>query len=173
MALPSFILRKILKAVKSADKTTSGSRITELRLFVYNLHFCLFWLAVKNSQKVVVHTRQILRSLRAGIMPVWFFHLDLRCKKVGYQSVYRWLNFFSCKGRPWRRCTPALARQGDQRSRGGVTGSLVCLRFSSLLQARVSIKNSAVVFPSRHNFLAVFTDSKLRKIQERTPKSNV
>ena len=42
MALPSFILRKILEAVKSADKTTSGSRITELRLFVYNLHFCLF-----------------------------------------------------------------------------------------------------------------------------------
>ena len=70
---------------------------------------------------------------------------------------------------------PRLSRaRGDQRSRGGVTGSLVCLRFSSLLQARVSIKNSAVVFPSRHNFfLAVFTDSKLRKIQERTPKSNV
>jgi len=70
MALPSFILRKILKAVKSADKTTSGSRITELRLFVYNLHFLSVLISSKNSQKVVVHTRQILRSLRAGIMPV-------------------------------------------------------------------------------------------------------
>ena len=69
---------------------------------------------------------------------------------------------------------PRLSRaRGDQRGRGGVPGSVVRLPVSSLLQARVSIKNSAVVFPSRHNFLAVFTDSKLRKIQERTPKSNV
>ena len=70
MALPSFILRKILKAVKSADKTASGSRITEPCLFVYNLHFLSVLISSKNSQKVVVHTRQILRSLRAGIMPV-------------------------------------------------------------------------------------------------------
>ena len=70
MALLNFILRKILKAVKSADKTASGSRITEPRLFVYNLHFLSVLISSKNSQKVVVHTRQILRSLRAGIMPV-------------------------------------------------------------------------------------------------------
>ena len=70
MALLNFIFRKILKAVKSADKTTSGSRITELRLFVYNLHFLSVLISSKNSQKVAVLTRQILRSLRAGIMPV-------------------------------------------------------------------------------------------------------
>ena len=70
MALLNFILRKILKAVKSADKTASGSRITEPRLFVRNLNFLSVLISSKNSQKVVVHTRQILRSLRAGIMPV-------------------------------------------------------------------------------------------------------
>ena len=70
MALLNFIFRKILKAVKSADKTASGSRITEPCLFVYNLHFLSVLISSKNSQKVVVHTRQILRSLRAEIMPV-------------------------------------------------------------------------------------------------------
>ena len=51
MALPSFILRKILKAVKSADKTTSGSRITELRLFVYNLQFLSVLISSKKFTK--------------------------------------------------------------------------------------------------------------------------
>ena len=51
MALPSFILRKILKAVKSADKTASGSRITEPRLFVYNLHFLSVLISSKKFTK--------------------------------------------------------------------------------------------------------------------------
>ena len=51
MALPSFILRKILRAVKSADKTASGSRITEPCLFVYNLHFLSVLISSKKFTK--------------------------------------------------------------------------------------------------------------------------
>jgi hypothetical protein len=51
MALLNFIFRKILKAVKSADKTASGSRITEPRLFVYNLHFLSVLISSKKFTK--------------------------------------------------------------------------------------------------------------------------
>ena len=69
MALLNFILRKILEALKVRIR-----RPPVLVLLSYVCSYVIFILSVlissKNSLKVAVRTRQILRSLRAEIMPV-------------------------------------------------------------------------------------------------------
>ena len=72
MALLNFILRKILEAVKVRIRRPPVLVYLSPCLFVHNFGLSVL-ISSKNSQKVVVHTRQILRSLRAGIMPVRFF----------------------------------------------------------------------------------------------------
>jgi hypothetical protein len=95
------------------------------------------------------------------------FHLDLRSWEGGYGTIISLAKFWHVKeDRGGGVPLPSHAR-GDQRSRGGVPGSVVRLPVSSLLQARVSIKFSSCVYFTPQIFSSL-PDSKLSKIQERT-----